>query len=65
MEDFTTIKTFLEKQNPIPEGICFSKNNLGKKIINKKEINLSIIIPCYNVEKYVKECYRVCIKSKN
>ena len=35
MEDFTTIKTFLEKQNPIPEGICFSKNNLGKKIINK------------------------------
>lgn len=64
MEDLKSIRRFLETQNPRPNGICFLKNNLGKKIINKKKIDLSIIIPCYNVEKYVRECIESVLNQK-
>lgn len=64
MEYLKSIRRLLETQNPRPNGICFLKNNLGKKIINKKKIDLSIIIPCYNVEKYVRECIESVLNQK-
>ena len=35
-----------------------------EKIINKKEINLSIIISCYNVEKNIKEYIESVLNQK-
>lgn len=64
MIDLDMIKGFLKEQNPVPKGICFKKNNLGKKIINENKINLSIIIPCYNVEMYVRECIESILNQK-
>lgn len=64
MDNLKKIKMFLDTQSPKPKGTCFFKDNLGKKIINKKELDLSIIIPCYNVEKYVRECIESILNQK-
>lgn len=64
METLDDIKNFLKVQNPIPKGNCFYKDNLGKKIINREKTNLSIIIPCYNVEMYVRECIESVLNQK-
>lgn len=64
MEDLKNIRSFLETQNPRPKGTCFFENNLGRKITDKRDIDLSIIIPCYNVEKYVRECIETVLNQK-
>lgn len=65
MQKLERIKHFLEKKSPIPKGFCYKKDNLG---CNIKELNnhidLSIIIPCYNVEKYVKSCIESILNQK-
>lgn len=64
MDNLKKIKMFLDTQSPKPKGTCFFKDNLGKKIINKKELDLSIIIPCYNVERYARECIESVLNQK-
>lgn len=59
--EYRKVKNFLIEKNPISKGFCYNKDNLGclAKKGEETPIDLSIIVPCYNVEKYV----RVCIES--
>ena len=38
---------------------------MGKLLANKEEIKYSIIVPMYNVEKYIEECISSVINQIN
>ena len=44
-------RILLEQYSPKPKGTCISDSRKIKKIYD-----LQIVVPCYNVEKYIKQC---------
>lgn len=43
-------REILESTSPCPTGTCVAENTL------REEYDLQIIVPAYNVEKYIREC---------
>ncbi len=49
-QNITDARSFLEAYSPDPQTSCFCKNDIDIKV------DLHIIVPAYNAEKYIKEC---------
>lgn len=53
-----TARTLLERHSPCPVGTCFANNKVDI------QYDLQIVIPVYNVEKYVAECLGSVLSQK-
>lgn len=52
----------LNEYSKLPNGTCYSKNSV---FINKTpELDVSVIVPCYNSEEYLKECLDSIVNQK-
>mgnify|MGYP004522820093 CR=1 FL=1 len=51
-------REILQKYSPKPHGTCWTTNEVSI------DYDLQIIVPCYNVEKYVQECVDSILKQK-
>lgn len=51
----------LQKYSNKPEGIIYSNNSI---FLNEAVIDVSIIVPCYNVSKYVSKCVDSLLNQK-
>ncbi len=59
--DISKAESILEAFRKNPHNSCFKTSNDKN---NSKAHNLDIIVPCYNVEKYVRECLNSILAQK-